>query len=83
MMAYQQRVVDEKSALDRKLGRLTEFMTGESFSLINIAEQIRLNRQRMAMYDYSAVLGERIAAFSKPAEASHHWEGGSANPQDL
>lgn len=61
---YQQRVVDEKAALDEKIVLLTQFMELASFhALVDAAEADLLNRQHDAMSDYSRVLTERIAAF--------------------
>ena len=62
---HQQRVVDEKRDLDEKLQKLTAFISSESFATIvqDADERGRLVRQDEIMKDYSAVLGERIAAF--------------------
>ena len=61
MKAYQKRVVAEKKALDKKLESLKAFLGTKAFRLP--AEQDRLERQSWAMTEYSAILGERIAAF--------------------
>lgn len=61
---YQQRVVEEKQALDEKITRLAEFMTGEVFPRLSDVEQSRLRNQIRFMGGYSAVLEERIAAFT-------------------
>jgi hypothetical protein len=63
MQAYQQRVVDEKTALDDKLAKLNHFFHAEQFAKLDADEQNRLRRQSGFMGSYSAVLGERIAAF--------------------
>ena len=62
---HQQRVVDEKRDLDEKLKKLTAFISSESFATIvqDADERGRLVCQEEIMKDYSAVLGERIAAF--------------------
>ena len=62
---HQQRVVDEKRDLDEKLKKLTAFTSSESFATIvqDTEELVRLVYQEEIMKDYSAVLGERIAAF--------------------
>ena len=62
---HQQRVVDEKRELDEKLQKLTAFINSESFATIvqDAEERGRLVCQEEIMKDYSAVLGERIAAF--------------------
>lgn len=62
---HQQRVVDEKRELDEKLQKLTIFISSGAFATIvqDAAERGRLVCQEEIMRDYSAVLGERIAAF--------------------
>ena len=61
---HQQRVVDEKAALDEKVTLLTQFITGNPvFGGLPFAEKGRLKRQRLVMIEYSDILGERIAAF--------------------
>ena len=61
---HQQRVVDEKAALDEKVILLTQFITSNPvFSSLPLDERGRLKRQRLAMIEYSDILGERIAAF--------------------
>ena len=65
---HEQRVVDEKMELDAKLQKLLTFHGSATFAGLPDAEQDRLIRQSVVMGDYSAVLGERIAAFP-PAEA--------------
>jgi hypothetical protein len=63
MEAHQQRVVDEKAALDEKLAKLNIFLSGAVFSGLDMAEQERLTHQGSIMTQYSQVLRERIAAF--------------------
>jgi hypothetical protein len=63
MQNYQQRVVDEKSALDEKIEKLKAFSTTKVFADLLTAEQVRMLRQRAAMQEYSDILGERVAAF--------------------
>ena len=62
---HQQRVVEEKRELDEKLQKLKAFISSASFTTIvqDEAERGRLVCQEEIMNDYSAVLGERIAAF--------------------
>lgn len=64
MMEYQQRVIEEKKALDDKLQRLDPFVASNTFKALSLSEQERLNRQLSLMQQYAAVLGERIAAFN-------------------
>lgn len=60
---HQERVVQEKAELDDKLAKLDSFGRTPVFASLPAAEQGRLNRQYSLMEQYSAVLGERIAAF--------------------
>lgn len=64
MLEYQQRVIEEKQALDDKLQRLDPFVASNTFKALSLSEQERLKRQLSLMQQYAAVLGERIAAFS-------------------
>lgn len=67
MQPYQQRVVDEKRELDERREKLGAFKNSAIFPTLPWQEQERLNTQAHIMTMYSAVLGERIAAFSVPA----------------
>lgn len=60
---FQQRVIDEKNALDEKREKLGEFKNTDAFARLPWQEQERLNTQGHLMTAYSAVLGERIAQF--------------------
>lgn len=64
MMPYQQRVVEEKAELDKKANALSQFI---GFSLLfeelDPEEQERLKVQNDIMWQYSEILGARIAAF--------------------
>lgn len=64
LLPHQQRVVDEKTDLDEKLVKLNGFFETEMFGGLDEAEKELLIRQAGHMEAYSAVLGERIAAFS-------------------
>lgn len=64
MQQHQERVVNEKAELDVKLSKLREFFQGSVIDTVDDAEKDRLRRQAEVMDDYSAILGERIAAFS-------------------
>lgn len=61
---HQQRVIDEKRELDEKREKLGVFKSAEFFATLPWQEQERLNTQAHIMTMYSAVLGERIAAFA-------------------
>lgn len=63
LQPHQQRVVDEKTDLDAKMDKLTAFIDTPIFASLAEAEQERLVRQLHHMGNYTAVLGERIAAF--------------------
>jgi len=64
-LPHQQRVLDEKKALDEKVKALIAFIdTSPVFETLDIAEQMRLREQSEIMWEYSEVLGQRIAAFS-------------------
>ncbi len=67
MQPYQQRVIEEKRELDDKKQRLKQFLKGPTFATLGEEEQVRMNQQLCAMDSYSAILGERIAAF-KPTD---------------
>ena len=63
LQPHQQRVVAEKKELDDKRERLGAFKNTDMFASLPWQEQERLNTQAHIMTMYSAVLGERIAAF--------------------
>lgn len=60
---HQQRVIDEKSELDKKLVNLKVFIGGPIWRGLSEVEQSRLNRQLEAMTAYSNILGGRIGDF--------------------
>lgn len=64
MQPYQQRVVDEKTELDKKATALSGFIGNSPiFTTLDPAEQERLREQNEVMWQYSEILGARIAAF--------------------
>ncbi len=64
LQPHQQRVVDEKTELDARIDKLNAFIaTSLIFVGLDPAERERLREQLKHMKAYSAVLGERIAAF--------------------
>lgn len=64
MQPHQQRVVDEKSALDEKITALSAFIEKSPvFKGLPPTEKSRLDRQLRFMGPYSEVLDERIANF--------------------
>ena len=66
MAPHQERVVVEKSELDEKIEKLTNFLDTRPVP-IDEAEADRLQRQLDCMRAYSGILQERIDAFGKPA----------------
>lgn len=60
---WQQRVIDERGALDASLGRLRSFIGSPEFDAIPDDEQHLLLKQALHMADYRAVLDQRIARF--------------------
>lgn len=68
---HQQRVIDEKAALDEKAAALSSFIgLNPAFLTLDAAEQERMKVQNDLMWQLSEVLGQRINAF-----------GGSAAPE--
>lgn len=62
---HQQRVVDEKTALDEKATALSNFIgLNPIFNTLDPAEQERLREQNDVMWQYSEILGKRIEAFT-------------------
>lgn len=60
---WQQRVIDERVALDAALGRLRNFIGSPEFDATPADEQRLLLKQALHMANYRAVLDERIARF--------------------
>jgi hypothetical protein len=64
MQEFQQRVAEEKAELDKKAKALSEFIgSSQVFETLDTAEKERLKVQNDIMWQYSEILGERIAAF--------------------
>lgn len=64
LQPHQQRVVDEKAELDKKAHALSDFIgNSDIFQTLDAAEQERLKEQNDVMWQYSEILGARIAAF--------------------
>ena len=64
MQPHQQRVVAEKEELDKKANALSEFIGHSAiFDTLDPDEQERLKVQNDIMWQYSEILGARIAAF--------------------
>lgn len=61
---HQQRVIDEKAELDAKAKALSDFIgLNPVFETLNADEQERMKLQNDIMWQYSEILGQRIAAF--------------------
>jgi hypothetical protein len=66
LQAHQQRIVDEKNALDIKIKALENFMENNPFYLtMDEHEALLLHEQLEFMTGYSATLGKRIELFTK------------------
>ena len=64
--SYQQRVIEEKEALDQKLDKLMYFIDSNStFKALLKKEQELLIEQSDVMLHYSEILRERILSFPK------------------
>ena len=63
ILPHQKRVVDEKSELDQKLSKLSEFLMTTMFASLPEDEQLRLRKQHLIMVEYSEILRQRIEAF--------------------
>ena len=67
LQPHQRRVIDEKLALDEKARALSAFIGhSDAFEGLDPAEQERLREQNEIMWQYSEILGSRIAAFPSP-----------------
>lgn len=64
-LPHQQRVIDEKTELDKKANALSQFIGNSPiFDTLDPAEQERLRDQNDVMWTYSEILGVRISAFT-------------------
>lgn len=64
MKPHEQRVVEEKTELDRRREALEVFMRGDHFRRLPLEEQQLMSAQLGLMHGYSAVLGMRIARWN-------------------
>lgn len=63
-LPHQQRVIEEKRELDAKATALSNFIgLNKTFGTLDATEQERLREQCEIMWQYSEILGARIAAF--------------------
>lgn len=65
MKLHQQRVCEEREALDRKRKKLSLFFETEAFRILALEERLRMRNQAQIMTDYSDILKERIDAFPR------------------
>ena len=66
MLPHQERVLKEKEELNEKLLKLKVFINkSNDFLSLDASERNRLLNQMNVMGEYSRILGERIAAFTK------------------
>jgi hypothetical protein len=64
MEEWQQRTVDEKTALDEKLAKLNKFIEDDpKFGDLPVIQADLMTDQAMIMNQYSDILGKRIAYF--------------------
>lgn len=62
---YLQRVIDEKAALDDKAKKLSAFICENPlFEQLGAAEQEHMKVLNDLMWQYSEILGQRLAAFT-------------------
>lgn len=64
MQDFQQRVVDELTALVEKIDKLAPFIGGAIFEKLPQEEQDRLQRQLDVMNEYASILTQRIQNFA-------------------
>lgn len=65
MQPHEERVVTEKTELDSKIAKLTDFLKSDVFSRLDDNEKLLLRLQASAMVMYSAILETRIESFTK------------------
>ncbi len=64
MQEYQKRIIEEKVELDKRAAKLSKFIgLNPLFDGIDPDEQERMREQCETMWEYSEILGQRIAAF--------------------
>lgn len=61
LQPHQQRVVEEKQALDVKVAALLAFSSSPMWQQVPVEERDLLTNQFQAMLDYSNALGARIS----------------------
>jgi hypothetical protein len=61
--AYQQRVIDEKTELDERIGKLCAFLKSDAYRALPDTDRFLLDRQLSHMRDYAHILFMRVARF--------------------
>ena len=67
MEPYQERVIEEKKALDEKIKKLRDFAGTGPFLKLSPAHQTLLIQQEATMGNYSNILAARVKLFEKEA----------------
>ena len=60
---WQQRLIEEKTALDEKLAALNVFINGDTYPTLTETSKAWRRSQRYYMYGYSQILGQIVADF--------------------
>jgi len=63
--AFQERVMDERAELGKKLEKLRDFLGGMQYASLPRIEQHLLSHQYITMRTYIAILNDRIARFKE------------------
>ncbi len=64
LLPHQQRVVEEKAALDEKMAKLLAFFDTAQYAALATEDRLLLIAQHTHMRAYSDTLGTRIARFA-------------------
>jgi hypothetical protein len=64
MKPFIQRIVDEKTELDERAGKLGDFVKSEKFHSLNSEMQSLMVEQYDVMKGYSVILGKRLELLS-------------------
>jgi hypothetical protein len=61
-------MIDDKSELDKRIGKLRHFMATTDFDEVDHEEKVLLTKQFDIMVDYSDILRQQIALFEGDKE---------------
>lgn len=67
LLPHEQRVVEERYALNEKIMKLAEFVGGPAVKKVSVNDFVLLRMQLDVMERYSEILGQRIADFGAGA----------------